>query len=185
MAEAAANDPVARLNRRLGAGEIKLDYDSSRGYLRSVLDALAVPVSSQVLVFSKTSIQSPLITPRTPRAVYHSDEVSVSWVNHGDMLELTAWDPKVGVNFYTLRQEPGERPMLRVPAIHLDVVLLHAQQADVSGNVQYFGPVFFDVLMAQAARKVIVSVDRIVPSEVIRRVRPDVQPFDIYIARPH
>jgi glutaconate CoA-transferase subunit A len=48
-------------------------------------------------------------------------------------------------------------------------VLLHAQQADELGNVQYFGPVFFDVLMAQAARKVIVSVDRIVPAEVIRR----------------
>ena len=59
--------------------------------------------------------------------------------------------------------------MLKVPAIHLDVVLLHAQQADELGNVQYFGPVFFDVLMAQAAKKVIVSVDRIVPTELIRR----------------
>jgi glutaconate CoA-transferase subunit A len=29
--------------------------------------------------------------------------------------------------------------------------------------------VFFDVLMAQAAKKVIVSVDRIVPTELIRR----------------
>src|SRR4029077_6495465 len=106
-----ANDPVARLNRRLNADEVKLDYDSSRGYLLSVLDALAVPVSSQVLVFSKTSIQSALITPRTPRAIYHSDEVSVSWVNQGEVLELAAWDPKVGFNFYTLRQERSERPM--------------------------------------------------------------------------
>ena len=64
---------------------------------------------------------------------------------------------------------PGERAMLKVPAIHLDVVLLHAQQADELGNVQYFGPVFFDVLMAQAAKKVIVSVDRIVPTETVRR----------------
>jgi len=64
---------------------------------------------------------------------------------------------------------PGERAMLKVPAIHLDVVLLHAQQADELGNVQYFGPVFFDVLMAQAAKKVVVSVDRIVPTDVIRR----------------
>ncbi len=78
--------------------------------------------------------------------------------------------PRVNPRTYQpVPRAPGERPMLRVPAIHLDVVLLHAQQADVSGNVQYFGPVFFDVLMAQAARKVIVSVDRIVPSEVIRR----------------
>jgi glutaconate CoA-transferase subunit A len=78
--------------------------------------------------------------------------------------------PRVNPQTYQpVPRAPGERAMLKVPAIHLDVVLLHAQQADVSGNVQYFGPVFFDVLMAQAAKKVIVSVDRIVPTEIIRR----------------
>jgi glutaconate CoA-transferase subunit A len=78
--------------------------------------------------------------------------------------------PRVNPQTYQqVARAPGERAMLKVPAIHLDVVLLHAQQADELGNVQYFGPVFFDVLMAQAAKKVIVSVDRIVPTEVIRR----------------
>jgi glutaconate CoA-transferase subunit A len=78
--------------------------------------------------------------------------------------------PRVNPQTYQpVPRVPGERAMLKVPAIHLDVVLLHAQQADELGNVQYFGPVFFDVLMAQAAKKVIVSVDRIVPTEVIRR----------------
>lgn len=78
--------------------------------------------------------------------------------------------PRVNPQTYQpVPRKSGERAMLRVPAIHLDVVLLHAQQADELGNVQYFGPVFFDVLMAQAAKKVIVSVDRIVPTDVIRR----------------
>jgi glutaconate CoA-transferase subunit A len=78
--------------------------------------------------------------------------------------------PRVNPQTYQpVPRVPGERAMLKVPAIHLDVLLLHAQQADELGNVQYFGPVFFDVLMAQAARKVIVSVDRIVPTETIRR----------------
>jgi glutaconate CoA-transferase subunit A len=78
--------------------------------------------------------------------------------------------PRVNPQTYQpVPRAPGERAMLRVPAIHLDVVLLHAQQADELGNVQYFGPVFFDVLMAQAASKVIVSVDRIVPADVVRR----------------
>jgi len=78
--------------------------------------------------------------------------------------------PRVNPQTYQpVPRKPGERAMLKVPAIHLDVVLLHAQQADGLGNVQYFGPVFFDVLMAQAAKRVIVSVDRIVPTEVIRR----------------
>jgi glutaconate CoA-transferase subunit A len=78
--------------------------------------------------------------------------------------------PRVNPQTYQpVPHAPGERTMLKVPAIHLDVVLLHAPQADELGNVQYFGPVFFDVLMAQAAKKVIVSVDRIVPVDVIRR----------------
>ena len=78
--------------------------------------------------------------------------------------------PRVNPQTYQpVARAPGERAMLKVPAIHLDVLLLHAQQADQLGNIQYFGPVFFDVLMAQAAKKVIVSVDRIVPTETIRR----------------
>jgi glutaconate CoA-transferase subunit A len=78
--------------------------------------------------------------------------------------------PRVNPQTYQpVARAPGERAMLKVPAIHLDVLLLHAQQADELGNIQYFGPVFFDVLMAQAANKVIVSVDRIVPTETIRR----------------
>jgi glutaconate CoA-transferase subunit A len=77
--------------------------------------------------------------------------------------------PRVNPQTYQpVPRAPGERAMLKVPAIHLDVLLLHAQQADELGNVQYFGPVFFDVLMAQA-KQVIVSVDRIVSPEVIRR----------------
>ena len=78
--------------------------------------------------------------------------------------------PRVNPQTYQLVDQPdGERRMLKVPAIKPDVVLLHAQQADELGNVQYLAPVFFDVLMAQAARHVIVSVDRIVSNETIRK----------------
>src|ERR1700729_3053920 len=57
------NDPVAKLDKRLARGEIKLHYDSQHGYLKSVLDALHISVSSQTLVFSKTSFQYPQINP--------------------------------------------------------------------------------------------------------------------------
>src|SRR5258706_15714376 len=78
--------------------------------------------------------------------------------------------PRVNTQSYQpVPRAPGERAMLKVRAVHLDVVLLHAQQAGELGNGQYFGPVFFDVLMAQAAKKVIVSVDRIVSTDAIRR----------------
>src|SRR5438067_7263720 len=53
-AEAPADDPVARLGKRIARGEVKLDYDAARmGYLSSLLKQLGVNVDSQVLVFSK------------------------------------------------------------------------------------------------------------------------------------
>jgi len=64
---------------------------------------------------------------------------------------------------------PGERKMLAAVAIRPDVCLIHAQQADEYGNVQHVGPPFFDAMLAQASRRVIVSVDRIVSTDTIRR----------------
>jgi glutaconate CoA-transferase subunit A len=78
--------------------------------------------------------------------------------------------PKYAPEYYRpLPTAPGERKLLAVPAIHPDVCLLHAQQADEFGNVQYLGSPFFDAMLAQASRKVIVSVDRIVSSTTIRK----------------
>src|SRR4051794_10343626 len=47
-------DLVSRLNEKLKSGAVVLREEPTHGYLRSVLDALGVPVESQVLVFSKT-----------------------------------------------------------------------------------------------------------------------------------
>ena len=60
------------------------------------------------------------------------------------------------------------RPLLEVPAIKPDVAIFHGQQADEEGNVQYFGAGYFDLLMAQAAKHVICSVDRLVPASTVR-----------------
>jgi glutaconate CoA-transferase subunit A len=68
-----------------------------------------------------------------------------------------------------LPTEPGERKLLASVAIRPDVCLIHAQQADEHGNVQHVGPPFLDTLLAQASRRVIVSVDRIVSTQTIRR----------------
>src|SRR4051794_2568193 len=75
-----ARDPVAAMSRRLEDGSLQLSFDPSHGYLRSFLGALDIPVESQVLVFSKTSTQVNLITPKNPRAVYFNDAVSVGWI---------------------------------------------------------------------------------------------------------
>ncbi|UZE47861.1 CoA transferase subunit A [Rhodopseudomonas sp. P2A-2r] len=72
-------------------------------------------------------------------------------------------------HYWPLPTEPGQRKLLAVAAIKPDVCLIHAQQADEHGNVQHLGPPFFDAMLAQASRRVIVSVDRIVSTDTIRR----------------
>jgi hypothetical protein len=103
-------DPIARLQSRVSSGQVKLEFAGETGYLRSVLKELRVPLESQVLVFSKTSFQAPRIAPRLPRALYFNDDVSVGWVQTGDVLEFAAVDPKQGVIFYTLDQEESAKP---------------------------------------------------------------------------
>jgi hypothetical protein len=107
---APVNDPVAKLQAALDAGETKLDYDEKLGYLPALLEALDVCPSSQMLVFSKTSFQLRKITPQRPRAVYFRDDVYVGYVQRGDVLELSAVDPQQGAVFYTLSQEKSETP---------------------------------------------------------------------------
>ncbi len=98
-----ANDPVARLAKKIESGQVKLDYAAGGlGYLPALLKQLDVPVDSQVLVFSKGSIQAEHISPRTPRAIYFNDDVAVGYVQNGDALELTGLDPVRGVYLYTL-----------------------------------------------------------------------------------
>ena len=103
-------DAVAALNRRIQAGQVQLAFDGPGGYLKSVLDALDVPVASQTLVFSETSLQYQHITASSPRALYFNDQLAVGWVRGADSLELAAQDPQQGVIFYTLNQKPASKP---------------------------------------------------------------------------
>jgi len=62
----------------------------------------------------------------------------------------------------------GEKLAL-IPALNPDVAVIHAQRADMFGNVQIDGITAVDIDMAKASRKVIVTVEKIVPNEEIRR----------------
>jgi hypothetical protein len=105
-------DAVARLQRAIDSGETTLEFDEAHGYLPAVLKALNVPVSSQGLVFSRTSLQVDRIAPWSPRAIYFSDDVYVGWVQGGPIMEIASVDPKLGAVFYTVTQEPGARPAI-------------------------------------------------------------------------
>jgi hypothetical protein len=117
------HDPVAELDRRLARGEVNLRYETGHGYLRSVLDALQVPVSSQTLVFSKTSFQSPQITPATPRALYFNDDIYVGQVHNGKFLEFVSFDPMQGAIFYVMDEARDEHP--RFERAEIDCIQCH------------------------------------------------------------
>jgi hypothetical protein len=91
-------DAVARLVSRVANGEVKLE-GSDTEILRTVLRELDIPVESQVVVFSKTSLQAGLIQPSHPRAIYFSDSDYVGWVP-GALVEAAAIDPELGPVFY-------------------------------------------------------------------------------------
>src|SRR6266705_5305442 len=104
------SDPVHRLAARVASGRVRLAWEPKQGYLLSVLGELGAPVSSQLLVFSKTSEQVGLISPKTPRAIYMGEDVYVAWVPGSQHLEFAAADPRKGAVFYTLSQDPGRPP---------------------------------------------------------------------------
>jgi glutaconate CoA-transferase subunit A len=65
----------------------------------------------------------------------------------------------------------GEKLVL-VPALNPDVALIHVQRCDPYGNTQIDGLPFMDLDLAMAANRVILTSERIVSNDQIRR-RPD------------
>jgi len=65
----------------------------------------------------------------------------------------------------------GEKLVL-VPALNPDVALIHVQRCDAYGNAQIDGLPFMDVDLAMAANRVILTTERIVSNDQIRRA-PD------------
>ena len=91
-------DTFAALFKKMEQGEVKLDTSSEKAQLLSLLSALDVPVSSQLLVYSATSFQGGLIRPANPRALYFNDDVYVGYVPGGSF-ELASIDPALGPIF--------------------------------------------------------------------------------------
>src|SRR6185436_14201872 len=103
--------PVAQLQKQVEQGKVTIVYDEKdHGYLKSVLQLLAVPVSSQTLVFSKTSFQYPKISPEHPRALYFNDDVYVGSVHQGKEIEIVSFDARQGAIFYLLHEQKAEKP---------------------------------------------------------------------------
>ncbi len=64
--ETEARDPVSTWQERLNENSLQFDQRSESAFVESVLAELDVPVASQVMVYSKTSLQIDAISPRRP-----------------------------------------------------------------------------------------------------------------------
>jgi hypothetical protein len=102
------SDAVARFFQKVHTGKAAVQWTDSCGYLASLLKNLDIRPSSQVLVFSKTSLQRSRISPRTPRAIYFNDEVAIGYCYRGQSLEIAAADANLGTVFYTVDQQSGK-----------------------------------------------------------------------------
>lgn len=102
---------LARRAAEYAAGTRRPEGATALDRLRFVLRELEVPEESQVLVFSKTSQQNSLISPRNPRALYFSPDAYVGYVP-GGAIEAIVHDPVLGVVFY--RIEAGQDGILDV-----------------------------------------------------------------------
>ena len=91
-------DAFSKWLREFKEGKSQLDTSSEKARLLSLLKALDVPVTSQLLVYSATSLQAGLIKPSNPRALYFNEEVYVGFVP-GGKLEIAAIDPELGPIF--------------------------------------------------------------------------------------
>jgi hypothetical protein len=104
------SDPVIKLQQQIEQGKANLVYEQDHGYLKSVLKLLDIPVSSQTLVFSKTSFQYPKISPAHPRALYFNDDVYVGSVHEGKEIEIVSFDARQGAIFYLLHEPKADKP---------------------------------------------------------------------------
>src|SRR5207249_6740608 len=114
----------------LEAGQIELDRSSEKAFVASLLKALDIPASSQMLVFSTTSLQLSLISPSNPRALYFNDEVYLGYVP-GGRIEIVSLDPELG-GIYYIFEIPKEAAPLRIERSER---CMNCHAADDTGHV--------------------------------------------------
>ena len=103
-------DRFTRLKTEIEAGRLTLDTRDEKTFLASLLRALDIPVTSQMLVFSTTSLQLRLITPANPRALFFNEDVYVGYIP-GGRIEVVSVDRDLGGIYYIMDIPRGAEPL--------------------------------------------------------------------------
>ncbi|MGB0992668.1 MAG: hypothetical protein ACPG32_09385 [Akkermansiaceae bacterium] len=97
--KAKENNTISRLQAAIEEQKRSLPGSNATEILKALLAELKVPISSQTLVFSQTSLQRELIRPENPRAVYFNEDFYIGYVP-GGLIEIIACDDPSGMMFY-------------------------------------------------------------------------------------
>jgi glutaconate CoA-transferase subunit A len=141
---------------------------------------LAAAGKLRKLVFAFVSLDQYPLDPHFRAAreaglpVFELDEGLLHWGLRAAAMKLPFLPARAGVGTDLIRQEgfgmvkspfaDGET-LVAMPALKLDIALLHVHRSDRLGNTLTLSPdPFFDELMARASDAVIVSSERIVPT---------------------
>jgi glutaconate CoA-transferase subunit A len=103
------------------------------------------------------------------------DEGMLQWGLYAAALRLPFLPTRAGLGSDVLALDPSLRTvrspyddgeeLVAMPALHLDVAIVHQNRADAAGNCQYLGPdLYFDDLFLGAAKRRFVSVEKVVPT---------------------
>jgi len=106
------------------------------------------------------------------------DEGMLQWGLYAAALRLPFLPTRAGLHSGVIDINPQLRTvrspyddgeeLVAVPAIALDVALVHMNRADASGNGQYLGPdLYFDDLFCMAARRRFLSCERILTTHAL------------------
>ena len=124
------------------------------------------------------------LSPHARRVIESGTVECVEWSNYTLALRFVA--ASMGVPFVparsllgtdTLAHSPakiiecpftGEK-LAAIPALYPDVAAIHVHEADRFGNCRFVGTSVADVELARAAKRVIVTCERLVPHEEMRR----------------
>ncbi len=119
------------------------------------------------------------------RKYVQSGEVEVTeWSNYGLAVRFRA--AAMGVSFVPVRVSLGTEtykygaaktikcpftgePYMAVPALYPDVAAIHVHAADIYGNCQIQGITIADLDIARAAKRLIITTERIISNDDIRR----------------
>ena len=108
--------------------------------------------------------------------VMELDEGMVQWGLRAAAMDLPFLPTRVGLGTDVLTHNPelkfvtspysDEENLVAMPALNLDVALLHVNKSDEKGNTQIIGPdPFFDELFARAAKKTFISSEEVVSTQ--------------------